>query len=183
LNRRWVVVVDPGHGGPDPGAVGIGGLRETDLTLDVSRRIVELLQQQGVETIITRTGEQDVDLDPRVRIAERAHADLFVSIHINSLSMDRPDVNGTESYYYSDSGLQLAQVLQHSMTQVPQVQDRGIHHANFYVIKYTSMPATLLELGFITGSSDAALLGNSNFRGQMATAIASGILQYMQQHQ
>lgn len=179
---RVVVVIDPGHGGPDPGAIGIGGLQEVDIVLPVGLEVAALLQQQGVEAVLTRRDDRDLDLEPRVQIAERANADLFVSIHANAISLSRPDVNGIETYYYSDRGLQVARVLHSNMLQVPGVQDRGIRQARFYVIRNTSMPAVLLELGFVTGAQDARLLSDPNFRSQMARAIALGILQYIQQN-
>lgn len=181
-DTRVVVIVDPGHGGPDPGAIGIDGLREKDIVLPVALRVAELLEQQGVHAILTRSQDVDLDLEPRVQIAERADADLFVSIHANAISLSRPDVNGTETYYYSDSGLRFGQVIHASMVQVPGVRDRGMHQARFYVLRNTSMPAVLLELGFVTGAQDAELLSDSTFREQMATAIARGILQYIQQN-
>lgn len=179
---RIVIVIDPGHGGPDPGAIGIGGLREIDIVLPVGLRVASLLQQQGVQVVLTRSQDIDLDLEPRVQIAERANADLFVSIHANAISLSRPDVNGIETYYYSDRGLQLARVIHNSMLQVPGVQDRGVRQARFYVIRNTSMPAVLLELGFVTGAQDARLLSDPDFREQMAVAIARGILLYVQQN-
>jgi N-acetylmuramoyl-L-alanine amidase len=181
-NGRIVVVIDPGHGGPDPGAVGIGGLSEIDIVLPVGRQVAALLQQQGIEAVLTRDREIDLDLEPRVQIAERVRANLFVSIHANAISLSRPDVNGIETYYLSDRGLQVARVLHAHMLQVPGTRDRGIRQANFYVLRNTSMPAVLLELGFVTGEHDARLLADPAFQTQMANAIARGILQYVQQN-
>jgi N-acetylmuramoyl-L-alanine amidase len=181
-NSRVVVVIDPGHGGPDPGAVGINGLRETDIVLPVGRQVAALLQQQGIQVVLTRQDERDLGLEPRVQIAERSNADLFVSIHANAISLSRPDVNGIETYYYSSSGLPLAQTIHRSMVQGTGSIDRGVRQARFYVIRNTSMPAVLLELGFVTGREDAARLANPAYQSQMAEAIARGILQYVQQN-
>ena len=100
---RFLVVIDPGHGGPDPGAVGIGGLRETDVVLDVALQVAQLLQNRGVRVLLTRTTEVDVDLPPRVSLANQSGADLFVSLHANALDMSRPDVNGVETFYFEGS--------------------------------------------------------------------------------
>lgn len=181
-NSRVVVVIDPGHGGPDPGAVGINGLREKDVILPISLQVATLLEQQGIQVIMTRDTDRDLDLEPRVQIAERANADLFVSIHANAISLSRPDVNGLETYYYSNSGLRLAQVIHSSMVQGTGSIDRGVRQARFYVLRNTSMPAVLLETGFVTGRDDAARLADPAFREQMAGAIARGILQYVQQN-
>jgi N-acetylmuramoyl-L-alanine amidase len=181
-NAQFVVVLDPGHGGPDPGAVGIGGIHEADIVLDVGLQVADLLTQQGVQVVLTRSADTDLDLDPRVQIAERADGDLFVSIHANAISLSRPEVNGIETYYFAGRSLPLAQTMHSNMLQVPGTQDRGVRQARFYVIRNTSMPAVLLEIGFVTGSQDAALLSDPNFRSQMAAAIARGIVQYIQQN-
>lgn len=180
-NSRIVVVVDPGHGGPDPGAVGINGLREKDIVLPIARQVAALLEQQGIQAVLTRADDRDLDLEPRVQIAARANANLFVSIHANAISLSRPDVNGIETYYYSDNGLRLAQVIHNSMVQSTGSLDRGVRRARFYVLRNTSMPAVLLETGFVTGRDDARRLADPDYRNRMAEAIARGILQYVQQ--
>lgn len=175
-----IVVIDPGHGGGDPGAIGIGGIRESEITLDISRQVVSLLKQQGIEAVLTRSRDEEIDLEPRVDFAERANADIFVSIHANSFDANRTDVSGIETYYYANgSGQQLARLVQNSLLQELGARDRGVRTANFYVIKYTSMPAILVETGFVTGSEDAARFAKATGRTQIARAIARGILQYM----
>lgn len=176
---RLLVVIDPGHGGPDPGAVGIGGLKETDIVLDIGRQVTALLQQQGVSVLITRNGEYDLDLEPRVQMAEQANATVFVSIHANSIDLSRTDVSGLETYYYQ-SGQVLAQTIHQSILQATGIPDRGVRTARFYVLRKTTMPSVLVEVGFVTGQDDAARLSNSSYRTQMAGAIARGILQYLQ---
>ncbi len=179
-NGRMVVVLDPGHGGVDPGAVGIGDIQEADLVLPIAQQVASLLQQQGIQVVMTRNSDVDVELEPRVQMAEQARANLFVSIHANSVGLDRPEVNGTETYYYS-SGEALAQVIQNSVVSMVGTNDRGIRQARFYVLRKTSMPAVLVETAYVSGSEDAPRLADPNFRSQMATAIARGILQYIQQ--
>lgn len=179
FNRRAVIVIDPGHGGPDPGAVG-NGLRETDIVLDVSRQVTAFLQQQGVQVIMTRNREFDLDLQPRVDIAARANATAFVSIHANAISLSRPDVNGVESYYYGNGGKALANQIHQSILQSINIRDRKLRKARFYVLRRTSMPAALIETGFITGAEDHIKLADPVFRTRMARAIARGILRYLQ---
>ena len=175
---RQVVVLDPGHGGPDPGAVGIGGIRETDIVLDVSRQVRDILERSGVQVVMTRNAEVDVDLQPRVDIAERANATIFVSVHANAISMSRPEVNGIETYYFS-SGLDLARVIHSNLLQSTGSRDRGVRRARFFVLRRTSMPSVLLELGFVTGREDAPRLATAEHRRVLADAIARGILQYL----
>lgn len=177
-NGRLVVVIDPGHGGPDPGAVGIGGLQEEELVLDISRRVQARLTQGGVQVVMTRNADVDLGLQPRVDIAQRANATVFVSIHANAISMSRPDISGLETYYYQ-SGLELARSIHRSVLQGTGVQDRGVRSARFYVLRRTSMPSVLVETGFVTGRTDAAKLRTSSYRQQMADSIARGILQYL----
>jgi N-acetylmuramoyl-L-alanine amidase len=181
-NGRPVVVLDPGHGGGDPGAVGIGGLHEADVVLPIAQRVATLLEQQGIQAVLTREDDREIDLEPRVNLAQRLNADLFVSIHANSINLSRPDINGIETYYYSSTAAQqLAQTLRSSILQQTGMIDRGIHQARFYVLTHTSMPASLVEIGFVTGQEDAAKLSNPAFRNRIAEGIAQGILQYIQQ--
>ncbi len=177
-NGRLVVIIDPGHGGNDPGAVGIGGLREKDIVLDIGKQVTTLLEQQGVQAILTRQDDQEIDLEPRVQLAERVNATIFVSIHANAIDLSRPDISGLETYYYA-SGDRLAATVHRSILQSIDIPDRHIRQANFYVLRRTSMPAILVEVGFVTGRDDAEHLSNPAYRTRMAEAIARGILQYL----
>ncbi|WP_299403501.1 N-acetylmuramoyl-L-alanine amidase [Acaryochloris sp. IP29b_bin.148] len=181
VRGRKVIVIDPGHGGPDPGAVGIGGLRETDVVLDISLEVSRILQRQGVVVYLTRTREIDVDLPPRVRLAERVRATAFVSIHANAISMSRPDVNGLETYHAPGArlGSRLARTVHNSILRSLRMPDRRVRAARFYVVRKTSMPAILVETGFLTGAQDIVRLRNPAWRKQMAQAIAQGILNYL----
>ncbi|MEO0934802.1 MAG: N-acetylmuramoyl-L-alanine amidase, partial [Cyanobacteria bacterium J06641_2] len=141
-NGRVSVIVDPGHGGKDPGAIGIGGLREKDVILPISIRVAQILEQNGVQAILTRNSDFFVSLKGRVDMAERRNADLFVSIHANSVGLSRPDVSGLEVYYYS-SGYNLARSVRSGILNSVRVRDRGVRKARFYVLRKTSMPAIL----------------------------------------
>ena len=182
---RFKVVIDPGHGGPDPGAVGIGGLRETDVVLDVCLQIARLLQARGVQVLMTRTSEVDVDLPPRVALANSSGADLFVSVHANALSMARPDVNGIETFFFEGAGSpsrRLAVALQEQMMAIsPGSPDRGVRTGRFFVIRRTVMPSALVEMGFLTGELDSRRLADANFRRRMALALSAGILNALQE--
>ena len=177
-----LVAVDPGHGGRDPGAIGIGGLQEKDVILPIAREIVQYLEQQGVRTLMTRSDDTFISLQGRTDIANQAGADLFVSVHANAISLDRPEVNGLETYYYS-SGQRLAQTIHSTILQNINIADRGVRTARFYVLRNSSMPAVLVEVGFLTGRVDAANLANPSFRSKMAQSIARGVLEYIQQGQ
>jgi N-acetylmuramoyl-L-alanine amidase len=178
---RFRVVIDPGHGGPDPGAVGIDGLRETDVVLDVSLQVARLLQARGVQVLLTRTTEVDVDLPPRVTLANSSGADVFVSLHANALSMERPDVNGIETFYFAGGRSQsLAEAIQQQLMAVsPGTPDRGARPGRFFVIRRTVMPSALAEMGFVTGEVDAPRLADPAYRRRLAQAVAAGILNYL----
>jgi N-acetylmuramoyl-L-alanine amidase len=178
-NGKIVVVIDPGHGGPDPGAVGIGGLQEKGIVLDIGIQVANLLEKQGVQAVLTRKDDIDLDLEPRVQLAEQINATVFVSIHANSIDMSRPDISGLETYYYQ-SGEELARVIHSSVLEGTGIPDRRVRTARFYVLRKTSMPSVLVEVGFVTGRDDAAKLSDPSYRSQMANAIARGILQYIQ---
>ena len=177
---RFKVVIDPGHGGPDPGAIGIGGLRETDVVLDICLQMARLLQARGVQVLMTRTSEVDVDLPPRVSLANSSGADLFVSVHANALSMARPDVNGIETFYFEGAGAsarRLAAALQQQMVAIsPGSPDRGVRTGRFFVIRRTVMPSALVEMGFLTGAIDSRRLADASFRRRMALALSAGVL-------
>ncbi len=168
---RVVVMIDPGHGGKDSGAVGIGGLQEKNIILPISQKLARILQQNGVQVILTRNSDYFVSLQGRVDLAERANADVFVSIHTNSAGLERPDVSGLETYYY-DSGLGLARIVHNSILRSVNVRDRGVRRARFYVLRKSSMPSILVEAGYMTGREDIAKLRNAQYQSQMAEAIA-----------
>jgi N-acetylmuramoyl-L-alanine amidase len=178
---RIIVVIDPGHGGKDSGAVGIGGLEEKNIILPIGKQVAAILEQHGVHAIMTRDADYFVDLGPRVVLTQQVHANLFVSIHANSID-NAPWANGLEVYYFSDSSLPLAETLQRSILRSVDVKDRGVRHARFYVLRNNSIPAILIETGFVTGVEDAPRLASPAYQTQMAEAIARGILQYIKQH-
>ncbi len=176
-----VVVIDPGHGGGDPGAVGINGLQEKVAVFSVSTQIAEQLRRKGINAVLTRTGDQEVDLEPRVAKAARIKADVFVSVHANSINLSRQDINGLETYYYASAdGYRLARAIHSRILKGTTMQDRGIRQARFYVIRRTKMPAVLVEIGFVTGAQDAARLSSPAQRTQLAEAITQGILDFLQ---
>lgn len=175
---KIVVMIDPGHGGKDPGAIGIGGLREKDVILPISKKVAEILRKNGVNAVLTRNTDYFVSLKGRVVMAERRDADLFVSIHANSMGLSRPDINGLEMYYYN-SGKRLADAVRKGITRKVKIRDRGTRRARFYVLRKTSMPAILVETGYVTGREDAVKLKQGWFRNQMAEGIADGILRYL----
>jgi len=178
--NKYSVVIDPGHGGPDSGAVGINGLKETDVVLDVSKIVTKLLLEKGVIVKMTRNKEEDVDLSPRVDLANKTNSDIFVSIHANASRGKKRYINGIETFYYSGwRGRLLAEKIQKELLKVsPGSPDRGVRRGRYFVIKRTNMPAVLVEIGFVTGRLDARRLEKKMHRRRVAFAIAKGILEY-----
>ncbi len=181
--ERLLVVIDPGHGGKDVGAVGVGGIFEKDIVLSISLQVARLLEQQGVQVRLTRNGDYFISLQERSEMANRLNADIFVSIHANSAGANKPNVNGYETYYYTPQSRALAESIHRNIIRRVNVVDRGIRTARFYVIRTTRMPSVLLETGFVTGIEDAAKLTNPTFQRQMAEAIAAGIIEYIKTRQ
>ncbi|MEB3175570.1 MAG: N-acetylmuramoyl-L-alanine amidase, partial [Cyanobacteriota bacterium] len=135
------------------------------------------LEQQGVRAVLARNSDYFVSLQGRTDMANRAGADVFVSVHANSMGMGRPDVNGLEVYYFGNSAL--ARAIHRSILRSVDVRDRGVRRARFYVLRHSRMPSTLVELGFVTGAEDVTKLVNPSYQQQMARAIAQGILDYL----
>ena len=184
------VAVDPGHGGPDTGAIGASGTYEKNNTLPVAQHLAELLRAAGAKVILTRTTDTPPtgskyaelpDLAARVNMANNGKADLFISIHNNAFS--NPQAGGTATYYSSDNpqaalALKLGQAVQAQAVKQLSLQDRGVKDADFYVIKHTTMPAVLVELGFISNPAEEKLLGSPDFQQKAALGIYRGILVY-----
>lgn len=180
------IVIDPGHGGSDSGAVGPSGVREKDVALGVALKLRDLLEEQGDPVIMTRTTDRDVhspqatngqELQARVNKAPHDAA-LFISIHCNAFS--NPSSNGMETYYYTGSGhgRRLAKLINEELERYGGLFNRGVKAANFYVLKHSSAPSTLLELGFVTNPEEEQLLADEEYQNQLARAIMTGINRY-----
>ena len=182
-----VIVIDPGHGGSDPGAIGAAGTREKDITLTISKRVKEYLEDEGAKVYMTRTTDVDVygpnasdrdELQARVDVGERNNADVFLSLHINS-SVNK-DIGGFSTYYYpkTNNDLRLAQNVQKKLADNFGVDDLGVRQANFYVVKRISMPAILVEMCFISNPKEEKLMAGSWFQKKTARLIVEGVEQY-----
>jgi len=180
---RQLVVVDAGHGGRDVGATR-NGIYEKDLVLAMSQQLGRILQQMGYAVIYTRTEDIELDLEPRVDIAENARASAFVSVHVNSLGAKASQVNGVETYYAPGASLgkSLAEYVHEEILASTGANDRGVRSARFHVILKTSMPAVLVETGFITNPAEATKLVDSAYQLRMAEAIARGVDRFLKSY-
>lgn len=179
-----LIVLDPGHGGSDTGAMH-NGLVEKDLTLDIALRVRSLLIARGWIVKMTRDADRDVfgwnasdvdELQARVDVADNAGARMFVSIHANSSTSTVP--NGTTSYFYKPDDRPLASAIQRHLVSLLGTKDDGVVRERFYVIRHTTMPAALVETAFLSNAQDAARLRNPEFRQEIALGIADGIKDY-----
>ena len=170
------VVLDAGHGGVDYGAIR-AGINEKDITLDVTKRVEAILVSRGIKVAMTRGTDETVSLQGRTTITENKKPDLFVSIHVNSCTGTGPC--GVETHYYHPGSLELAQTVHSSMVSYIKSPDRGLIKSKFYVINHTSVPAILVEIGFISNDHERAELVSEQRKQQTAKAIAEGIMKYL----
>jgi N-acetylmuramoyl-L-alanine amidase len=179
-----LIVIDPGHGGSDGGAAH-NGLIEKSITLDVSKRLRSVLIARGWQVKMTRETDVDVfapddsahdELQARCDIANNAGARAFISVHVNSFS--NAAMNGTLTYYYKGSDQALANAVHRRLAGSISTADKGVRKEEFYVIHHTTMPATLIEMAFLSNTSDAELLRSPAFLQRIAVAIADGIGDY-----
>lgn len=179
-----IIVVDPGHGGTNPGAVG-NNKRESDNNLAVGLKLRDKLVQAGANVIMTRETDRTVapegsslgeELSARVNLAENNHADLFISVHTN----DNPDtsITGAMTFYPNGKASDLALKVQNQLINETGAVDKGTSPATFYVLRNTSMPSILVEMGFISNAAEAALLTQDSYRSKIAQGIASGVINY-----
>lgn len=173
-----IIVVDPGHGGKDSGAIGIKGLQEKDVVLTMGLKLKGLLEAAGAKVVMTRSTNNFISLPNRTTLANKVKADIFVAIHSNSSTAESG--RGLETYYYSGSkkGMELAASIQKRLVAGLGWPDRKIKTAGFYVIKYSNMPACLVEVGFVSNSVEGNWLAILNNRYKAASLIYQGIIDY-----
>ena len=179
------VVIDAGHGGKDPGAVG-NGIQEKDIVLDVSKRAKAHVEKfyPEIKVIMTRSGDSFHSLASRSKMANDLKADCFVSVHVNGAASDQ--ASGYESFIHSSkaSNSDDAKLQNNLHSRLAKLwaskggRDRGKKKENFHVLRETKCPAVLLELGFITSAKDANLLKDNGFIRDSAECIADGIASY-----
>ena len=170
------VVLDPGHGGHDRGA-SIGYVFEKHLALDTARRVEQLLKQQGLKVVMTRSRDVFIPLPDRAAAGNRYHNAIFVSLHYNYNRGGSG--NGVETYYNRSSSYSLAAYIEAYLVQRSHMSNRGVKTANFHVIRNTTRnPAVLVECGFVSNSTERARMLTGEFRARIAEGIAQGIVAY-----
>ena len=175
---KKIVVLDPGHGGSDPGA-DCADITEKSITLDVSKRVCDILTKAGYDVRMTRTDDTFVSLEDRVLFSEQNHADVFVSIHVNA--SEKPEITGLETHYYRQESANLANCVHTSLASSIPTVNRGLFMSKFYVINHTTAPAILVEIGFLSNDAERADLLSEKRKQATAKAIADGIQNYFKQ--
>lgn len=204
-NRKVrTICLDAGHGGKDPGNQA-SGRREKDLTLRLAAELRDELKKQGFKVVFSRTSDRFVELSERPALAQKYGADLFVSLHFNGTGGDRSAAQGSEVYALTPVGaastnargegagsrayagnrndarnLQLAYLVQRSLVRTLGSADRGVRRARFEVLREATMPAVLIEAGFLSHPTEGKKIFTAEYRKKMAQAIAAGIQSYKQ---
>lgn len=170
--KGYVVYLDPGHGGSDPGAIA-NGIKEKDINLKIALGVREKLQSMGITVFMSRYTDDFVSLEDIAKGANAAMPDIFISIHQNSFTNSA--ANGIETYWYkADIDKKLATALQNRLIENTGASNRGVKNEAFYVIKNTKMPSSLVESGFITNQNEANLLKSQDYQNKIINAIATG---------
>lgn len=185
------IIIDPGHGGKDPGKVGSSGTLEKDINLQIALYLKEILEAQDINVIMTRKEDKELttnennrkmaDMKERIKLIEESNADLVISIHQNSYTT--PEVYGAQCFYRTNSaeGEQLATIIQNQIiTSTNQTKIRPIKENNdYYLLKHSPVPTVIVECGFLSNPEEEKLLLTEDYQRKMAWSIHFGILQYI----
>lgn len=192
---KMVVLIDPGHGGNDPGKVSEQNDLEKNINLEIALRLKHILTSQDVEVVMTREADlglyeagdrnkKRADMENRVRLADECNADILVSIHVNSY-VDS-SVSGAQVFYYnsSDKGRYLAKCIQEEVSEVSILNGNRTEKKNdsYYILRKASVPAVIVECGFLSNPEETALLKNEDYQEKMAWAIHMGIMKYASEY-
>lgn len=193
-NDKYVVMIDAGHGGYDPGAIADQEIYEKEINLQIAKKVRDFLNPSGVTTLLTREEDEDyvpegikgrkakkqIDLNYRISKATEVKADIFVSIHVNSTVTGKN--SGAETFYHFSSAesKDLAVNIQQELIKISGMNRRIAKPGNFYIIKNTSMPAVIVEVGYLSNINERKKLQESWYQEQVARAIAKGIANFIE---
>ncbi|MDD3652869.1 MAG: N-acetylmuramoyl-L-alanine amidase [Desulfotomaculaceae bacterium] len=187
-----LIVIDPGHGGVDPGALGTTGIHEKDIVLDVSKKLALILREAGAEAVLTRETDRELsdpvanysykakiqDLSRRVDLANSRNADIFISIHVNSFP--DPRVDGAQTFFQpgSEESKRLARAIQNQFNRYLANPGREAKQVDYFANRMARMPSTIVEIGFITNPGEEKLMLDQYYQSKVAWAIYAGIVRY-----
>ncbi|MHB8231360.1 MAG: N-acetylmuramoyl-L-alanine amidase family protein [bacterium] len=170
------VFIDAGHGGDDPGGIGRMGLPEDFVNLSIALKLKKLLEAKGIRVEIDRTSNINVSLQQRAAEANGSRANLFVGLYCNSVVV--PYLYGTTTYYFHGNSFRFASYLEHYISSKLNLKYDGVIRDDLYVLRFTTMPAVVIEYAYISNPYEEHLLGSSTFRQLIANGIANAIYKY-----
>ena len=179
LKSQYIVYLDPGHGGYDPGASG-NGIIEKNLVLDLSLKIRDKLEALGIKVIMSRTSDIYVSLRDRSSGANSLNPDIFISVHINSAGVT--SASGIETYYYKSIDKPLADNLQSKLISYTGAVNRNVKFGDLHVVRETKMPSSLIEIGFLTNVNEANNMKSSSYQEKLANSIVDGAVRYLREN-
>ena len=186
------IVIDPGHGGIDPGAIGYQGIKEKEIVLQVGKRLQQLLNHAGAKVLMTRVSDTDLgtpgsgslltrkreDLSKRVELANKNNASLFLSIHVNAYPS--PKWRGAQTFFQRNEpeSKELAEAIQSELIKIMGNTTRAAKAEDFFTTRNTKMPGVIIEIGFISNPAEGKLLTEKVYQRKLAYAIYSGLAKY-----
>jgi len=171
-----VIIIDPGHGGKDPGGLSLHKIPEKILTLQTARRAAYLLRSAGATVYLTRNDDRTSSLRDIVNFANKIKADIFISIHYNAYYKQK--VSGIETYYYNKNSRRLALIMHRTLVRDLKRRDRGLRQVGFYLVRNINTPAILLEPLFTTNAAEEKLARSADFQRKIAYSILKGVKTY-----
>jgi len=172
------ILIDAGHGGRDPGSIGISEKEEKLYTLSLAHKVYDLLlMESSIMPLMTRTDDSYLTTQDRVVMANQERVDVFISLHANSFTNKK--TRGTETYYYNRNSITLAHIIHELMVQAPGFPDRNVRKMDYVVIKETIMPAVLLEIGYLSNPMEEIIMTTESMQDKVANSIVMGIKQYI----
>ena len=185
-DKKVTIVVDPGHGGEDPGKVGSNDVLEKDLNLQIAKKVIKLLKKEGIQVVTTREDDnvptaKREDLEQRIKLINETKPTLTVCIHQNSFP--EASVKGAQVFYYtpSEEGREVAQIVQEELRLVDSENQREIKaNETYYMLKNTEVPTIIVECGFLTNPEEAEKLTNEDYQDQIAKAVCDGIIKWLE---
>ena len=190
--QEKVILVDAGHGGSDPGKIGINQAKEKDINLEVAKKLKKCLEQAGYQVVMTRETDEGVkgeeggqskseDMRNRCALIEKTNPVMAVSVHQNSYTEE--SVAGPQVFYYttSEEGKEIARCIQDVLNEELQIErPRDIKENNtYYILKRSATPTVIVECGFLSNREEAARLVTEEYQQKVARAISKGIVQYL----
>lgn len=172
------IVIDAGHGGRDSGAVSAdNSIFEKDITLSTAILLRNRLQDAGANVILSRSSDEFVSLDDRVITGHNYQADLFISLHYDAIEVAN-SMSGTTTYYYSESNLELANTVNRYLAQLGPLNNNGVRHGNYYVLRANNQPSILLELGYMNSDIDIQHIDTIAYQSTIVEAVYQALREY-----